>query len=82
MTDTELLDALEATTRQGACPAILFDDNGHWAVATDSIGTVPPADAVSDMMTTIWVPASAWRSTLREAIRCYIEQENRGDLNG
>ena len=41
MSDKYRLDWLESITREGACPALVNDDNGHWAVAFTGFQNVP-----------------------------------------
>jgi hypothetical protein len=66
--DTELLDLLETKAKQGWCPCLLYDDNGHWAVAGDGTQNVPMDDAPCDIQTTFWVEAHQWKNSVREAL--------------
>lgn len=79
MTDTERLDWLEQQTHGGACPGLVYDDNGHWAVAFDGVQNVvtgPP----QDVSTAFFVQASQWRTTIREAIDAAHSQSQREGL--
>jgi hypothetical protein len=73
-TDTELLEGLIAATESGACPAVIFDDNGHWAVATEGMQTVHAGPESTDTSTSFWIPASQWRTTLRQAIDDWLTE--------
>ena len=68
MTDTELLDLLEAKSQEGWCPCLLYDDNGHWAVAGDGTQNVPMDDSPCDIQTTFWVEKHQWKNSVREAL--------------
>lgn len=72
MTDKERLDWLEKRVETGACPGLINDDNGHWAVSFEGIQTiqfrnVPDTDPC-DIQTTFFVFARAWKDSIREAI--------------
>ena len=73
MNDTERLDWLEAQTKKGACPALLNDDNGHWAVSFEGIQNCPD-DGPCDISTAFFVDAGHWHNTIREAIDAAIQQ--------
>jgi len=72
-TDTELLNGLEALVKQGDCPGIINDDNGHWAVSGAGVQNVVTGDKPSDVQTTFYVEASEWKQTIREAIEKYLD---------
>lgn len=74
LSDTELLDSLEKMTKEGACPGIIFDDNGHWAVSFDGTQNVPGSYEAEYVFTTFEVEADKWRSSIREAISLAIEE--------
>lgn len=73
MTDTDRLDFLEAETQRGACPCLIYDDNGHWTVAYEGTQQVPEGDGPQDFTATIWVLAQDWRGSIREAIDAAME---------
>ncbi|HEV8364578.1 MAG TPA: hypothetical protein VGQ52_13770 [Gemmatimonadaceae bacterium] len=75
-TDTGLLDGLEQAAGEGACPGIINDDNGHWAVSDSGIQNVPMDDGPADINTTFFVTADQWKPTIREAIRAYLDEDN------
>ena len=72
MTDTELLNWLEK--QYGA--ALINDDIGHWAVATQGLQNCPLGEGTFDLASTWWVEKHAFYPTIREAIRAAIENEN------
>lgn len=79
-TDTELLNGLEAAVEQGACPGIINDDDGHWAVTDDGMQNVPNAGGPPiDIQTTFFVKADKWKGTLRAAINAYLDEKPDGD---
>jgi hypothetical protein len=73
-TDTELLDWLEEVTQEGACPGLINDDNGHWAVSFSGIQDVP--SKMGAIYTTYLVEAHEWRNSIREAILAAMEEES------
>lgn len=68
MTDTERIDWLEKITHDGMCPGLIFDDNGHWAVAFDGMQTCAAGDEGQDIDTTFIVLAAEWCNSPRKAI--------------
>ncbi|MFA5025654.1 MAG: hypothetical protein WC503_04065 [Candidatus Shapirobacteria bacterium] len=80
MTDTELLDWLEGITHEGYCLAILFDDNGHWAVVFNGWQNVPEQDEPCDITTSFYVEADKWYPTLREAILAAMTEVRRDKI--
>ena len=66
--DTARLNWLEQLASEGACPAVLNDDNGHWAVAFDGMQNVPEDDGPQDIQTTFFVEAKDWHASIREAL--------------
>ncbi len=71
--DAELLDALERLVDGGACPGVINDDNGHWAVAEDGIQNCCFGEEPQDLSTTFFIEARKFRSTIREAIDAYLD---------
>jgi len=72
-TDTELLDGLEALVKNGDCPGIINDDNGHWAVSGEGVQNVVCGPETEDVHTTFFVEAKDWKDTIREAINAYLD---------
>ena len=71
MNDTERLDYLESITKEGSCPGLINDDNGHWAVAEDGVQNCPMGDEPVDIQTTFFIEAKDWHPTIREAIDAF-----------
>ena len=74
MNDTERIDWLEAYAKQGGCPALLNDDNGHWAVSATGVQDMPNGDEAADISTSFFVEAGEWRNSVREAIDAFIAE--------
>jgi hypothetical protein len=68
MTDTDRLNWIEQLAEQGCCPALINDDNGHWAVSFSNIQNVPKGPEPEDVDTTFFVDAKEWKNSIREAI--------------
>ena len=73
MTDTELLDWLQAMGEVGYSPALINDDNGHWAISFNGWQEAPEREAPQDIYTTFIVGADGWHPTVREAIKATME---------
>ena len=72
MTDTERIDWLE----QQYGGAIISDDNGHWAFASDGFQNCPMKEnEVFDLSSTFLVEKHAFKDTVRDAIDHAIEVE-------
>ena len=67
-------EALEALAKEGFCPNLLNDDNGHWALVFDGFQSVPFGDDPEDISTTFFVFKDQWKDTVREAIIYSLEQ--------
>ena len=70
MDDKGRIDWLE---KQGNGSALVHDDNKHWAFATDDTQNVIVGDEPEELVTNYYVPRSAFRKTIREAIDAAIE---------
>ena len=73
-TDTELLDWLEDQVKHGACPGIINDDDGQWAVSFEGFQNVP-MKTPADISTTFFVEKKDWCKTIRAAIIKAIKNE-------
>ena len=62
----------------GACPNVLNDDNGHWAVTADGYQNVVTGDP-KDVETSFFVRAEDWRNTPREALKHFMEDDGESD---
>jgi hypothetical protein len=77
-TDTERLDWLEHKVNNGACPGLINDDNGHWALAFDGMQSVSWGDKPVDVETTFFIKAEFWHNTIREAIDYHMDKPKGG----
>ena len=76
--DAKLLRQFEAWANAGYCPALVFDDSGHWAVSFEGHASVNLGDEPEDLSATFFVKAEDWRDSVPEAIDAAIsamEQE-------
>ena len=73
--DAELLDWLEAMTHKGFCPAVVFDDGGHWAVLFDGVQSLPGDGSLTSSF--FAGAGTAWSVSVRAAIRAAIAQERK-----
>jgi len=71
--DTELLAGLEKACSEGAAPAIVNDDGGHWACVGEGWQTVPCTMEPEDVITTFVIPKNEWRASLRGAIEAFLD---------
>ena len=60
----ELLDDM---ADNGYCPALIFDDDGHWSVSTDGNQTIN-FESPCDVHTSFFVKKEDWRDTPTRAI--------------
>ena len=72
-TDTQLLDGLEALVDKGECPAVLNDDNGHWAVSGTGMQTICSDGGPYDIKTSFYVAKDQWKPSIRDAINTYLD---------
>jgi len=73
---------MEQLAKLGHCPNLLNDDNGNWAISGDGFQNVVIGDKPSDVDTHFFVQAGLWRNTPREALLCYLnDEEDEKDTN-
>lgn len=80
ITDADRLNWLEREAKQGACPGLVSDDNGHWAVSFvcfQDIATGGP----KDVSTTFFVTAKEWKRTVRAAIDAAMKPSKKTKKN-
>lgn len=65
---------IESLTYLGHAPNILYDDDGRFAVEVEGFQTVPQ-DGPSDIEMSFFVEAKKWKSTIREAVKYYLDDE-------
>lgn len=58
--------ALTLLAKAGYCPALLNDDNGHWAVVFDGVQSVPLGKG--DVTTAFFVEKHRWCKTISQAL--------------
>jgi len=75
ITDKERIDWLENKFNYGHSPALVTDDNGHWAVSFIGIQNVSFKKRDLDVM--ICVKTKQWKKTIRKAIDYAIIKENK-----
>lgn len=59
---------LDKLVEGGYCPALIYDDNGHWALVSDGMQNVPLGDSPEDIAATFFVEAKDWHETPQVAI--------------
>jgi len=52
----------------GLCPALVFNDNGYWAISFDGVIPMDFSEPPNDAQLLIDVEKSMWRETVAEAI--------------
>jgi hypothetical protein len=68
---TRIKDAwlvIEKLINDGNCPGLLYDDNGHWALALEGTQNVPIGDNAQDIATQFFVSANDWAESAPLAI--------------
>jgi hypothetical protein len=61
------MELFEEMANDGYCPALLFDDNGRWAVSTDGTQTLN-FESPCDVNTSFFVAKENWKDTIGTAI--------------
>lgn len=64
----DLVKTLNELTEKGYCPALIFDDNGHWALAFDGTQPVNFYTEPQSMHTTFYIEEDMWKDSIEEAI--------------
>ena len=72
---------VESLSDLGHAPNILYDDNGMFAVTSDSVQTVHAGDPV-DMTMSFMVTKRFWKPSIREALVYYLTNEDEEDEYG
>jgi len=70
---------LHHLSRLGFAIAVINDDNGHWAVVADGYQSISDGDDPVDVDTHFWISARHWKSTLREALKFFLEDDDDED---
>lgn len=66
--EISLEQALMKLSKTGACPNLLNDDCGHWAVKFDGFQSLPMDGKPDDVTTTFWVEKAHWHDDIIEAL--------------
>lgn len=61
-------EVVEHFADKGYCPALLFDDNGHWALSFEGAQSVAYGDEPMDVSTTFFITKDLWCDTAPLAI--------------
>ena len=64
----DLASKLNELANVGFCPALIFDDNGHWALAFDGTQSVASLSGPVTTYSTFFVEADMWKDTIEEAV--------------
>lgn len=76
----DYFEQLDQWAQEGNCPALIFDDNGHWAVSFDGIQTCQQGEAPESIQTTFFIEADDWRENIFDAIDAAIEKIAKEEL--
>lgn len=68
----DIIKILNELVETGACPALINDDDGHWAVSDDGIQQVPD-DSPSTIYTAFIVEKDMWKDSIEEAVEYYLK---------
>lgn len=71
---------VEHMVKNGGCPALIHDDNGHWALSLEGVQTVPfMGKNAETLQTAFWIEKGKWTDSAPLAIcKALLEQ---GKLN-
>jgi hypothetical protein len=61
-------ELLEEMPNTGLCPALIYDDDGHWAVANDGTQTLSLQEGTNDVYTSFFVKKEDWKDSPTRAI--------------
>lgn len=64
---TEIGQRIEEMVDHGVCPALLYDDNGRWALSTTGIQALPDQDGHVNY-TEFFCACGDWKDTPQEAV--------------
>lgn len=67
--------ALQDLAKGGACPNLLNDDNGHWALTFDGFQTIPSSEEPEDVSLSCFIESDMWKDTIREAMLHTLKKE-------
>ncbi len=73
--DAERINYFEQRAADGGSPALVNDDNGHWAVVEDGMQSVPEGDGPQTISTSFWIEADQWHDSARAAIDAAMKEK-------
>jgi hypothetical protein len=65
--------AMDALTEIGHAPALIFDDDGRWAMSGSGFGPAPSGEPVAGGWTHVFEKED-WKPSVREALIHYLTQ--------
>lgn len=68
LTLINIAQIFEDWASQGYCPALLYDDNGHWTVSFDGIQNIPRGENPVVTDSTFFVDKDSWKDTVIDAV--------------
>lgn len=71
----DLIKKLNNLADSGYCPALIFDDDGRWALVFDGVQPVNFSSDPQSMNTTFFVDADSWKDTIEEAVEYAIAKQ-------
>lgn len=69
-----LIEELNKLADSGYCPALLFDDDGRWALSFTGTQPVNFESKPMSMYTTFFVESNDWKDTIEEAVEYAIKK--------
>jgi len=69
-----LIEELNKLADNGYCPALLFDDDGRWALSFTGTQPVNFESKPMSMYTTFFVETDDWKDTIEEAVEHAIKK--------
>ena len=61
-------EIVEEMVNEGSCPALLYDDNGHWTLSEEGMQNMPESDGPQEIATVFFIEADMWYDTAPLAI--------------
>ena len=66
---------IESLTHLGHAPNILYDDNGHFAISSDGMQSLPKdLNDTDDISFSCYVEKKYWKKTIRQALIFYLSE--------
>jgi hypothetical protein len=64
---------LDLLVNLGYAPALLFDDDGRWAVSFEGAQPMVMGDSAIEMTVSVFIEKEMWKGSIREALIYAIE---------